>query len=528
MNGSSPLSRPWSFHTAALALALLCSAWVLFGGGPGHRLALDRVPFSPANDCLTHMEILAAAAEAQSSASASWFEAPRLSTPDVQQYPVFQFYCFLPYHLPALALRAGLSPYQALLAGILLSFVLGAWGMAGLLRAQGFGALTALLGAAAYTWAPFHVTDLFGRFAYPELFAFGLMPWVFWLTTELAERPSLGVWLAASAAWMALILSHNIFHIWAVPLIALWLLLRRFHGEGPLNWRAPLSAYAFGVALSLFFFAPVLLLGGKMAVTPMPLLEDLSPLWVVLNPLFAHNAFVAWSSPLLGLQVGWAFLLPALALLRHRGARTPRATLWLFSLTVLAAAVPIEHWYILGPWKVIQYPYRILLFSTLFGTLLLARWAEGRVTWKTLAWGLVVLSLWSVPWKRVVPDRSVASVEADYRDHGVNFRAGLIYGLKPAAFAQYPEHDWSKRRTTGMELRVFPRYWYPGLYKVSVDSHPLPYGYVGKQLAVEVPAKSGPVDIRYQGLVWAKVISGLSALLWACGLIFWSIKKRRA
>ena len=524
------LPRDLSFHGLALVLALLCSAWAVFGGGIGHRLEWDRLPVTPANDLYTHMEMVATAAEAQAHGWPQLLQVPRMAKDPVEGYPLFQFYSFLPFHLPALAVRAGCSPYHALLGSIFFSFVLGAWGMAGFARDQGLDAYSALLCSAAFCLAPFHLTDLFGRVAYPELFAFGLMPCVFWSTWRLATRPGLGAWLCCSLSWAALILTHNIFHLWAVPLIGAWLGVWQRLDQRAMALRQVAYAYLGGLAMAFFFFAPIVLVGREVSIAHIPMMEGLNPLSVLLNPFWAQTEFVASSSPQLGLQIGWTLLLPALyfAWRENRGPR--RTTLWLFAFTLFMVWAPIELWACLGPLQIAQFPYRLLLFASLFGALLLAYVFDEKLSLALLGCGLLVLVAWSLPWKRSVPGRSAAAAEAEYQARGMYFRNSLDYRLsRMQMLLAHPAEDFSKRTPPdGARLWVSKQYWFPWLYDVDLDGRALTYGYVNSYVAVFVPKAAGPPTLRFRGLHWANAISGLALLLWLLTALLWTLGRIRA
>lgn len=509
----------------ALVVALACSAWALFGGGLGRRLAWDRLPSTPVDDAVTHAELIAAAAEAQAG-TGSLFEAPRMAAGPFARYPVFQFYSFLPYHLPALAVRAGASPYHALLVSLFLSFVLGSLGLYGLSRALSLGLWAALLGSAAFCLAPFHLSDLFGRFAYPELIAFGLLPWLFWSAYAAAKRPSWGPVLASSALWAAVILSHNIFHVWTVPLLALWLLALKWR-EPSLSLLRPLGAYALGLGLSLFFFAPVLLIGSQLSMAGVPVYQDLNPALVLFNPLWIQTPFVARSAPFLGLQIGWCFLLPALLLLRPGRFAPSRASWLLFALVLFLAWSPFDFWPCLGPWQLIQFPYRFLVYGSLFGSLLLAQWCQPWLKARHFCVGLLILGLWCLPWKRSVPAQDERSMASEFSDHGLNFRTGLLYVASDGCLRQHPQEDLAAPRnlTPSQLIIVLPRPWYPGLYQVRSGEEDLANGFVGLRLAVQVPANSPAPEARFVGLLWAQGASLLFVMLWL-GLALQAWKSR--
>jgi hypothetical protein len=177
-------------------------------------------------------------------------------------YPAYHYYAALPYYLSALGHLGGLG----VLGGIKLAQALGcllAGGAAyGLARAWGLGRPGALLASAAYSYAPFHLVNLYVRGdALSEFWAMALFPLLLWLALLAARRATLGRLLGLSLSYAALIVTHNISALIFTPFLGLWMLA--LHGQalrrrewGPLL--ANLGALALGLALSAWFWLPAL------------------------------------------------------------------------------------------------------------------------------------------------------------------------------------------------------------------------------------------------------------------------------
>jgi hypothetical protein len=65
-----------------------------------------------------------------------------------------------------------------------------------------------LAGAALYVLLPFHLLDVYDRFALAQFLAFIWLPPLFRLTRDLAERPSGWLWLGLVASYAGLVLTH--------------------------------------------------------------------------------------------------------------------------------------------------------------------------------------------------------------------------------------------------------------------------------------------------------------------------------
>jgi hypothetical protein len=563
-------------YASVWALAFFCSCWVLFAGGPLQRLSTSHLPAGFASiDLVAHTHYVAAAAEAQAEPDV-WIprEAPRARWPNVGRYPVYQFYSFFPHQAAGLLVRLGIGPYRALLILVLLSFMAGGMGVYGLLRAQGLGHGAGLLACAAYTLAPYHVTDLYGRFAVAELVSFGLVPWVFWGALLSAQKRSLGHLLFSSLTWCLLILSHNIFHAWTVPVVAVWILYRYWMGQDP--GQRPVFAclgYGLGLAMALFFFAVPLFLGSKILLAGSfkgGNEASLAPAWVLFHPGWAQ-AETLNHLPTMGVQIGWPFLGAFLGLAWVRRWTVLRSGTWLaFALAVFGAWSPLNFWPYLGPLQVIQFPMRLLLYACLFGALLLG---EGMALLSdlkakmVLPWLLCGLFLWSLPWKRTVgPGLSASAVEQNWREQGpqeftpiLNYAiadswrqtryrdsdllpkvvqtskgAGpdklVFYGarlgdVKVADFKASAVSKLTVHTAVDGDVIVLPALWYPDLYRVTVDGQEQAYGFVGANLAVTLKAGDSKLSYALVGYPWANRISVLAWIVWL-GLA-WTWERRR-
>ncbi|MHB0857414.1 MAG: 6-pyruvoyl-tetrahydropterin synthase-related protein [Anaerolineae bacterium] len=177
-------------------------------------------------------------------------------------YPFFSFYAAFPYYLAAVMNLAG----AGVLWGIKLTQALGFLAAGGwaylLIRRMGGGAPTALLGSALYTYAPFHLVNVYVRGdSLSEFYAMALYPAILWGVLRLRETPSPGRAAFLAAAYALLVLSHNISALLFSPLVGLWLLVAALGVNSTHRIRVlwmGAAALILGLALSAWFWAPAL------------------------------------------------------------------------------------------------------------------------------------------------------------------------------------------------------------------------------------------------------------------------------
>ncbi len=185
-------------------------------------------------------------------------------------YPFFNYYAALPYYLAALFHIYGFSYLASLKLTQVAALLLAAGGAFGWARSLGLSRAQALLASAAYTFAPFHLVNLYVRGdSLSELWAMSFYPLVLWSAQRCLRTPRLSRALTLAACTALLILCHNISALNFMPFAGLYLVLGGLAGHlrGPAGARAPrawlpllvaLAALVWGLALSAFFWLPAL------------------------------------------------------------------------------------------------------------------------------------------------------------------------------------------------------------------------------------------------------------------------------
>ncbi|MBM4460430.1 MAG: hypothetical protein FJ011_22160 [Chloroflexi bacterium] len=197
-------------------------------------------------------------------------------------YPLWLVYAPLAYYVAEAFHLLGLGFTAAVKATWALSFVVGALGMYRLAR-RWWGDAVGLVAAMAYTYAPYHLVQIYVRAALAEFVALAWFPWVLLAFAELWDAPRLRQTVRAALAFAALLLTHTVSSLIFAPLLIAFLATkwvgdlaaarRRTHDakrEAKLtgdsrpptsNLQPPtssLQSLVFGVLLAAIFIVPML------------------------------------------------------------------------------------------------------------------------------------------------------------------------------------------------------------------------------------------------------------------------------
>ncbi|MBC7258428.1 MAG: hypothetical protein H5T65_04205 [Chloroflexi bacterium] len=176
-------------------------------------------------------------------------------------YPFFNFYAALPYYIAALLKILGFTYVNAIKGAQLLGLLaagLGAYLLAKRLWPNPWGAL---LASAAYTFAPFHLVNLYVRGdSLSEFWAFAFYPFVLLTLVRLWEAPSMRRMGVAALAFGGLVMTHNVSALIFSPFVGLLLVYLWFavRGQRLRRLAAAVAALALGLALSAWFWFPAL------------------------------------------------------------------------------------------------------------------------------------------------------------------------------------------------------------------------------------------------------------------------------
>ncbi|KKU14952.1 MAG: hypothetical protein UX21_C0008G0007 [Microgenomates group bacterium GW2011_GWC2_45_8] len=159
--------------------------------------------------------------------------------------PLFNFTYPAPYYLGAGFMALGLGPIKSYDLILLLAYFLGGVGVYLLGRRRSWVGLTA---AILYLTTPYQFLDIFVRGALGEVFALGLIPWVFLTFAQISTTGKLR-WYSP-LPFALLILSHN-FYVYLFGALLTFFILVMYKHKRELIYVLFLS-----IGLSAFFLVP--------------------------------------------------------------------------------------------------------------------------------------------------------------------------------------------------------------------------------------------------------------------------------
>mgnify|MGYP000907648544 CR=1 FL=1 len=302
--------------------------------------------------------------------------------------PYFTYYASFSTQVAALLKLYGFSYVLAIKLAQALALLTGAVGLYGWLRGSGADQPAAGLAAAAYTFAPFHLVNVYIRGdSLAELWAMGLFPVLLWAAQRVLAQPAPGRAFALAAAVATLVCTHNISALNFLPFLGIYVIL----GGAGRGWRplgVSLAALAWGLALSAFFWLPALREGGFVQ------LGDLTQGYFFYGNHF-RDADLLQATPLfdytstpfsLGLAQTLAAAAGALALLVRAWRRRRWAWSDLFLLGGLAVATLMITPWSRPVWEAVpllgytQFPWRFLSIQAVFTAALTGALVDGEGT----------------------------------------------------------------------------------------------------------------------------------------------------
>ncbi|MBI2011728.1 glycosyltransferase family 39 protein [Candidatus Daviesbacteria bacterium] len=170
-------------------------------------------------------------------------------------HPVFNFYQPGFFYLFSFYKELGFSN-QFSIHSLSLIIWLASSGFMYLFLRRHFSLFPALLGSILYTFAPYHILDIFVRSAFPEFSAIAVLPGVFW-AIKAAYDSGKGYWYCLLAIFLSLVL---IFHpptlLMFSPIIVLYIIILSLENKDKRFFIQSIIALISGLGLTSFFILP--------------------------------------------------------------------------------------------------------------------------------------------------------------------------------------------------------------------------------------------------------------------------------
>jgi hypothetical protein len=454
--GQSQMEASAVYHRWWKALGILVF-YLLLALAMLSPLAANAMPDSPAQDLANHVSGIIEGRNALAEGQFPIRVAPRLN--NSERYPIFQFYGNLPYTAGGLFyLAADINPYLVWKVIVLSVMVIGACFIYQCAMLMTRRTLPSLAGGMVFLTAPYMLTDIHSRFAYPEIVSFGILPCVlFYTMRSIASRRPIYILLNA-VAWSCLALSHNITFLYASMFFSLYLLtFARFNTKYLWRMIRVGLGYSVGVLLTAWYIVPQLYLLPNLAINLSLSIQTpfrvawLTPLHVLLAPTLVSPTPPDPEiilPPRFGLQVGWPILIafglmffylysPAHLIQRSR-VMIARLLLF-FLLTFFMVWSPVDFWsYLPKIFNYVQFSYRLLMFIILWGSLLaayaLTYTFRRRMRFKHITTVSIILLLLTTPYLAPHTPSNRVSVDSEILAPNMG-RAGASYAylLSPSA-----------------------------------------------------------------------------------------------
>ncbi len=169
-------------------------------------------------------------------------------------YPIFNFYGPLPYYVGAAFNFLGFDALIATKIMILIAVVGSAFSMY-LLAKEFWGKIGGIVSAAFYVYAPYHALDIYVRGDIGEIYAYFLIPLVFYSLWKFYKSNNFIFIVLGSMAYAGVISSHNLTAMMVSPFVILATVILFIHKKKLLIFALPI----LGILLSAFYWMPTLL-----------------------------------------------------------------------------------------------------------------------------------------------------------------------------------------------------------------------------------------------------------------------------
>lgn len=302
-------------------------------------------------------------------------------------YPFFNFYPPFVYYVAEVFKIIGFSYIGSIKLMVGLGIVLGSFFMY-LLSKEFFGKLGGLISAVFYAYAPYHAVDIYVRGAFPEFWSMVFLPAIFWALYKLKQSNEWKYIILSILFISSLILTHNLVMVMAAPFISVWIIfLVLTSKEKKRLLLSSLVILTSSFLTTAYFWMPSFFEKKYTMISLLTTeLANYNQHFVYLRQFW--NSAWGYGGSIYGLYDGLSFevgkihlilsllaLIMAVKFITSKKTRVVGITLFIF-IAFLLFSIFMASFHSKFIWDkieflwYIQFPWRFLIFSTLFSSLL--------------------------------------------------------------------------------------------------------------------------------------------------------------
>jgi len=303
-------------------------------------------------------------------------------------YPFYNFYPPLVYYLGEIFYLLGFSLITSTKIVMILGFFLSGFFIY-LLAKEFFGKVGGVVAAIFYLYAPYHALDLYVRGALAEFYSFVFLPAIFWSTFKLLKEKK-KKWLVLNSLFLSfLLLSHNLIAIIFLPFYFVFFgLLLFFEKNKKKTILIFTTSFLLFLGLTAYFWLPALW-EKKYTLVDEILTKELADykLHFVYLRQFWHSPW-GYGGSIFGLEDGisfevgkphliFSFLAGTLGIFllwrkeKKKSGLLLTSYFLLFTFSLFMASFHSQFiWDRIKPLWYLQFPWRFLIFTALFSSLL--------------------------------------------------------------------------------------------------------------------------------------------------------------
>ncbi len=305
-------------------------------------------------------------------------------------YPLFNFYPPLPYYVGQVFRLSGQSFVTTVKLTAIAQIILSSLVMFVLITAI-FGSTAGLIASVFYTYAPYHLVNIYVRGAMNEAWAGVFFPLIFLFIHRLVTSPKLSNSLLLALSFSLLLQSHNPMALIFLPPAFAWFLLCLFlsHSRPKNDLRNTvfhfLFALVFSLSLSAYFTLPVIIESSLVQIESMfqnyyhftvhfvsiyqlffsSFWGDGPSVWGPNDGMSFSLGYLHWILPII-------ILLLSVYVLLKKKRYQKQFVIFTFFLVMGAVSTFLTHqrsvfiWQLITPLQKIQFPWRFLSLSAFF------------------------------------------------------------------------------------------------------------------------------------------------------------------